>query len=202
MDPLLLSGPSTARGGAPQSRGPCAPRSHQPWFLPTWVGRGQGLRSSWCQKCVSVEPRPPSPQCNRAQPGSSWRMKQPSPSPSTPLPNSAGRLLLPSAGLDRHGRGQAVGTWLEQVRTGWYPPTELSGKRSIAFQEVPSGCQALALFRDKAHFHMLKCFLSLRPNYLPTVNAPQPEKPICGGHLEAQGGEVTITGTQGLRKRK
>lgn len=142
--PCFSQVPAQPEGVLPNPETPAPPCSHQPWFSPTWVGRGQGLRSNRCQKCVSVEPRPPSPQCNRAQPGSSWRMRRPSPSPSTPLPNSAGWLLLPSAGLDRHGRGQAVGTWLEQVRIEWYPPTELSGEHSRAFQEVPSGCQARA----------------------------------------------------------
>lgn len=43
-----------------------------------------------------------------------------------------------------------MGTWLEQVRTGWYPPTELSEEHSIAFQEVPSGCQARAWHRHRS----------------------------------------------------
>lgn len=66
---------------------------------------------------------------------------------------------------------------------------------------MPGSSLALAPFRDKAYFHMLKCFLGLGQNYLPTVKAPLPGKPICGGHLEVQG-EVTARGTQGLRRRK
>lgn len=120
-DPWLLPGPSTPQGGAPRPSGPCTPHPHQPQFLPTWVGRWPGLKSSWqCQKCVPAEPRPPSPQCNRAQPDLSWRGRPGCPAPPRPpiCLMVQGRALLPSAGHGGHAGGLAVGTWLEQVRAG------------------------------------------------------------------------------------
>lgn len=64
-----------------------------------------------------------------------------SPAPSRPplCPMAEGRVLLPSAGLGRHGGAPAPGTWLEQVRVGRGILIGWWGGNSIAFHEVPIG---------------------------------------------------------------
>lgn len=89
---------------------PRAPASPAPAYL---GGPLAGVRSSWqCQKCGPAQPRPPSPQCNRAQPDLSWRGLPGCPAP--PRPPSCllgqGGALLPPAGPGGH--------LAEQVRAG------------------------------------------------------------------------------------
>lgn len=95
----------------PEAPEPCAWPALAPAYLGGAPGRGRGAAGS-----ARNEYRPPSPQCNRAQPASSQWPGLGSPAPPLPplCPTPQGKALLPSAGFSGHGKG--AGCSLDQRR--------------------------------------------------------------------------------------
>lgn len=198
--PLASPRPQHAPRQRPTTQRLLRPASSPAPVLPTWVGRWQGLKSSWqCQKCVPST-APASLPTTRSRP-SRLLLAGPAglsgPSPPAPLPDGAGRgvaaLCRPWWAQRRPGRGHLAGAGESGA-----VPSRCVGRR--AFRGLPLSAYwvpvlglTLAPCRDTAHCHLIQgCPGPRGQNYVPTDEVPLPEQLISGGHRAWEGEEPSL----------